>query len=220
MSQEDENEMLSIYKAIISSKDLPRGFSYDRHVTLEAIKVIGEMKSERGWNLLIKFVTKWASEPYSDDYWMGGRPREIFLLGQTGRVLAKSPPDILKKINGLLQTDVDSNTRKWLQIIMGFAGKDIYYNEIMNLLEADPDPYIREYAADALGEIGRQESIGLLEKALKDSFYIEETHKTAAGDVVVLGKKKYPVRGAASDALRKLGVKIGRKGNDIWIEEY
>ncbi|MFQ5729857.1 MAG: HEAT repeat domain-containing protein [Waddliaceae bacterium] len=217
--QEDEDELLSIFEGIISSKDLPRGFSYDSHVTLEAIKFIGEMKSERGWNLLIEFVTQWSSAPYSDDYWMGGKPREAFLLGQTCRVLAKSSLDVLDKIKRLVQTNVGDNTTKWLRIIIGFAGQGTYYNEIMKLLETDPDPYIREYAAFSLGKIGRKESIGLLEKALKDSFYVEETFETAAGDIVVLGMKHYVVREAAVHALIDLGVKIGRKREEIWIEE-
>jgi hypothetical protein len=217
--QEDEDVILSIFKRIISSKDLPRGFNYDSKITIEAIKTIVIMNSQRGWNLLIEFVGQWASEPYSEDYWMGGRPREAFLLEQTCRVLAKSPPDVLSKIDELAQSNRDNTIGKWFQITMGLAGQDNYFNEIMKLLESDPDPYIREYAAFALREIGRKECIGLLENALKDTFYVEETFETAAGDVIVLGRKKYYVREAASKALRRLGVKVRRKEFEFWIEE-
>jgi len=217
--QEDESELLSILKGIISSNDLPRGFGYDRRVTLEAIKFIGKMNTKRGWDILIEFVTQWATEPYSEDYWMGIKPRGAFLLGQTCRVLAKSPPGILSKINVLAQRNQDNKVGKWFRITIGLAGQDTYFTETMKLLESDPDPYIREYAAFALGKIGLRESIGLLEKALKDTFYVEETFERHSGDVIALGMKHYFVREAAIDALLDLGVTIGRKREDIWIVE-
>ena len=199
--QEDEDVILSIFKRIMCSKDLPRGFSYDRKITYRAINLIGTMNTEQGWNLLMEFVAQWASEPYSEDYWMAGKPREAFLLGQTCRVLAKSPHDILSKINALAQRNQDNEVGKWFQITIGLAGQDTYFDEIMKLLESDPDPYIREYAAFALREIGRKECIGLLERALKDTFYVEVTPKTVPGDVRAPFGKDYLVRRAAADAL-------------------
>jgi len=105
----------------------------------------------------------------------------------------------LKAQMGMLDPN-DVETRKWLTLALGMCGDESVAQQVRQVVEKDPDPYVRCVAVRAYARSAKQKAIPLLESLLNDNFVGEY------GDCVSIGLKKpvYPIRIAAAGELATL----------------
>ena len=98
---------------------------------------------------------------------------------------------------------------------LGLLRDKAIYLEVMDIFLEAEDGEVRTLAAMALGKLKNRAAIPALKRALKDDF-----HLPVHSDVIIPNRPKsdiYPVREAASSALRAMGVKVVRKGNNFRV---
>ncbi len=98
---------------------------------------------------------------------------------------------------------------------LGLLRDKAIYLEVMDIFLEAEDGEVRTLAAMALGKLKNRAAIPALKRALKDDF-----HLPVHSDVIIPNRPKsdiYSVREAASSALRAMGVKVVRKGNNFRV---
>lgn len=113
---------------------------------------------------------------------------------------------------------------KNLIVTIGLLGEQSVYHDLMDIATNDENVWLRASAIGGLGAIRDKEAIPFLKKALSDNSKV--AIKT---DVITPNTYKdengyfyydcYPVRQEAASALRKLGVKVKKEGNEYKIIE-
>jgi len=93
---------------------------------------------------------------------------------------------------------IKKNVRDALTIALGYMGDAGRIQAIITILADHPDPYLRQQAAQALGQIGAKEAIHPLEKSLQDP-YATQASSCFRGEYTC-----YPVRESAEGSLRRL----------------
>ena len=107
--------------------------------------------------------------------------------------------------------------RQLILCTLGLLSDKVVYPEVMAIFLEAEDGEIRTLAAMALEKIKNKAAIPALKRALKDDF-----QRTDHGCVAAISDCPelhiiYPVREAASSALRALGVKVTRQGHDFRV---
>jgi HEAT repeat protein len=105
--------------------------------------------------------------------------------------------------------------RERITVTLGLMKEKSVFRTLIDIVEKSGDGWVRALAARSLGEFNNKEAITVLKKALIDSFFINEK-----GDVVPprgyeYMKIRYPVRQESFFSLKKLGVKVRKKGSNI-----
>ena len=98
---------------------------------------------------------------------------------------------------------------------LGLLRDKTVFPEVMDIFLEAEDGEVRTLAAMALEKLKNRAAIPTLKRALKDEF-----HLPVHSDVIIPNRPKsdiYPVREAASSALRAMGVKVVRKGNNFRV---
>lgn len=95
----------------------------------------------------------------------------------------------------------DGPLSEWLLLARAYAGDQEAADGLVRLL-GSRSPAVRAQAARLLGELGHRPAIGALEDLLSDPFRAPPPLDLPGGS------DSYPVRDAAADALRALGVEV------------
>lgn len=189
---------------------------YKKYNILEILKRINGKESK---NAMIDMLESLCTKPLSGEKWHH-IPKEEYLKYHILFKLEVTGETGLAVVKERLQS-AEGEFRKCLIIGSGFLGDSTYYENIVEILETDADPYSRELGAYALGKIGDKRAIPKLEKALKDDFYYDASGASPGVDDLtppgVPGAITYPVREAAIHALSDMGVKVNRRWHDMWI---
>lgn len=98
---------------------------------------------------------------------------------------------------------------------LGLLRDKTVFPKVMDIFLKTEDGEVRTLAAMALEKLKNRAAIPALKRALKDDF-----HLPVHSDIIIPNRPKsdiYPVREAASSALRAMGVKVVRKGNNFRV---
>ena len=138
--------------------------------------------------------------------WGGGEINHDYTVAQIALGmwhLAKESPEVKDWLQQKLNQTPPSEVKDSVQIALGMAGDASVAEGLVGLLKKQDQPNRRALAASALGVCGAVLCIPDLAEALDDR------HTTKrGGDVGELHGEDYPVRHAASLALRSLGVTV------------
>ncbi|MGD9498169.1 MAG: HEAT repeat domain-containing protein [Armatimonadota bacterium] len=116
-----------------------------------------------------------------------------FLKGAYQTALWKLGPEVRDQVQAELGAASDE-MRAWLTVVLGYLGDQEQFGLLTRLVLTNPDGFVREAAARALGHLGRDEAVPVLREALNDAF------------VVQMDDVRIPlVREAARAALKQLG---------------
>ncbi len=183
---------------------------------LRILNVLKKIKSPDSQKLMLDKLKKECEKLSSGNTW-GSQPEEAYIKRFLSFALQYMGEEIIPTLEEHIKI-AKGEFKKRLIITAGMLGESKYYENISSYLKKDTDPFIRELAAFPLGNIKDKRVNGLLEKALKDEFFVELKPGPGSDSVPPSSRNKiYPVREAAVHSLQDLGVKVKRNGWDIQI---
>ena len=184
------------------------------HGKFKILKVFRKMANEDSAQAVIDVLKRESERPPSGKRWFW-IPEEVFIKKQCSyslKIIGKVSLPLLRKNI----PKAEGEFKKRLIITTGFLGSNEYYESIAKFARKDKDPFIRELATIALGDMGDKRAIPVLEKVLKDKFYCELAPPDRVPDTPAARayNTQYPIRSAALNALKELGVKVKIRG--LW----
>ena len=162
--------------------------------------------SDRFHSLLDLLIEEVSSPVALQEGWGGGQIDHDYIVTQLALAMsfvAKETEDGRTQLLKTLEHTSSTEAKEAVFIALGLAGDASVSKELTGLLNRPGQPHRRALAASALGECGSVLSIPELVEALGDS---SMTHNGL--DVGQPSQNDYPVRRAASLALRHLGVAV------------
>jgi len=119
--------------------------------------------------------------------------------------------DSVDYLDEILPTTAD-RVKKIIQFAMAKNGDKELYPDLVETVDSEEEPFLRYLAVRALGYIQKRDVVPVLKKALKDPYFIDASD--CGGKYRV-----FPVREEAAQALKRRGMDVKQKGENIEISE-